>query len=65
VAYGVHFTPNNGAVTNPSSVVTGSNGLASTTLQLPTTVCTVAVTASSTGFKNVDFTEYTVAGTGD
>jgi len=59
----VHFTANNGAVPNPSSVVTGSNGLASTTLQLPGTVCTVTVTASSTGFKNVDFTEYSVAGT--
>ena len=30
----VNFTVNNGAVPNPSSVVTGSNGLASTTLQL-------------------------------
>lgn len=42
--------------------MTGSNA-ASTTLQLPTTVCTVTVTAGSTGFKNVDFPEYSVAGT--
>jgi len=59
----VNFSANNGALPNPSSVVTGSNGLASTTLQLPDTVCTVTVTASSTGFKNVNFTEYSVAGT--
>jgi hypothetical protein len=58
----VNFTANNGAVPSPSSVVTGSNGLASTTLQLPDTVCTVTVTASSAGFKNVNFPEYSVAG---
>jgi protocatechuate 3,4-dioxygenase beta subunit len=58
----INFTANMGAVPNPSSVVTDANGLARTTLQLPTTVSTVTVTASSTGFKNVAFLEYSVAG---
>src|ERR1700716_3203104 len=54
----INFTANKGAVPNPSSVVTDANGLARTTLQLPNTVSTVTVTASSTGFKNVAFLEY-------
>ncbi len=58
----IHFTANNGAVPSPSSVVTDANGLARTTLQLPTTVSTVTVTASSTGLKNMNFVEYSVAG---
>ncbi len=58
----VHFTANKGAIPNPSSVVTGANGLAITTLQLPTTVGTVTVTASSAGLKNLPFAEYSVAG---
>src|ERR1700688_1061084 len=58
----VNFTANNGAVPNPSSVVTDANGLAPTTLRLPTTVSTVTVTASSTGLKNINFVEYSVAG---
>jgi adhesin/invasin len=58
----INFTANQGAVPNPSSVVTDANGLARTTLQLPTTVSTVTVTASSTGFKNAAFIEYSVAG---
>jgi Bacterial Ig-like domain (group 1) len=58
----VNFTANHGAVPNPSSVVTDANGLARTTLRLPTTVSTVTVTASSTGLKNVNFVEYSVAG---
>src|SRR6202795_208766 len=58
----IHFTANNGAVPNPSSVVTDANGLAPTTLRLPTTVSTVTVTASSAGFKNAAFLEYSVAG---
>lgn len=57
----VTFTATNGGVLSPTSVVTGVNGLASTTLQLPDTVATVKVTASSTGFKNVIFTESSVA----
>jgi len=57
----VNFTASNGAVPSPASVVTGANGLASTMLQLPATVATVKVTASSTGFTNVVFTEYSVA----
>jgi len=58
----VNFTANKGAVPNPSSVVTDANGLARTTLQLPTTVSTVTVTASSAGLKNMNFVEYSVAG---
>jgi hypothetical protein len=59
----VNFTANNGGVPNPSSVVTNAKGLASTTLQLPATVATVTVTASSAGFKNVNIVEYSVAPT--
>ena len=58
----IHFTANNGAVPNPSSVVTDANGLARTTLRLPTTVSTITVTASSTGLKNLNIIEYSVAG---
>jgi len=58
----VTFTANKGAVPNPSSVVTNSIGVASTTLRLPTTVSTVTATASSTGLKNTNFVEYSVAG---
>ena len=57
----INFAANNGAVPNPSSAVTDAKGLARTTLQLPTTVSTVTVTASSAGFKNVTFVEYSVA----
>src|SRR6266849_6045759 len=58
----VNFAANHGAVPNPSSVVTDAKGLARTTLQLPTTVGTITVTASSAGLKNINFTEYSVAG---
>src|SRR6202043_2562004 len=58
----INFTANKGAVPNPSSVVTDANGLARTTLQLPTTVSTVTVTASSAGLKNMTFLESSVAG---
>src|SRR6267378_2087808 len=58
----INFTANKGAVPNPSSVVTDANGLARTTLQLPTTVSTVTVTASSAGLKNLNIVEYSVAG---
>jgi len=58
----VNFSANKGAVPNPSSVVTDANGLAPTTVQLPTTVSTVTVTASSAGLKNTSFVEYSVAG---
>ena len=43
-------------------MVTDATGVASTTLQLPTTVSTITVTGSSTGFKNINFVEYSVAG---
>jgi len=58
----VNFTANKGAVPNPSSVVTDATGLARTTLQLPTTVSAISVTASSAGFKNISVPEYSVAG---
>ncbi len=58
----INFTANKGAVPNPSSVVTDANGLARTILQLPTTVSTATVTASSAGFKSVTYLEYSVAG---
>ena len=58
----VTFSANNGGVVSSPSVVTNSNGLASTTLQLPNTVSTITVTAKSTGLKNATFPEYSVAG---
>jgi hypothetical protein len=58
----VTFTANKGAVPNPASVVTDANGMARTMLQLPTTVGTITVTGSATGFKNISYVEYSVAG---
>ena len=58
----VNFTANQGAVPNPSTVVTDSNGLASTILQLPTGVAKITVTAGSSGLKSVTYVEYSVAG---
>jgi len=58
----INFTATKGAVPNPSSVVTDATGLARTTLQLPTTVSTITVTASSAGVKNSTYAEYSVAG---
>lgn len=58
----INFAANKGATPNPASVVTDANGQARTILQLPTTIATITVTASSTGLKNTTFTEYSVAG---
>jgi hypothetical protein len=58
----VHFTANQGAVPNPPSAVTDASGFARTTLQLPTTVAKITVTGSSTGFTNISFVEFSVAG---
>ena len=58
----VNFTANQGAVPNPSSVATDANGLASTILQLPTSVAKITVTASSSGLKSVTYIEFSVAG---
>jgi hypothetical protein len=58
----VNFAATKGAVPNPSTAVTGSNGLASTVLQLPDGVAKIIVTASSAGLKNIKYTEYSVAG---
>ena len=58
----VNFAANHGAVPKPPSAVTDAKGVARTTLQLPTTVTKITVTGSSTGFKNIYFVEYSVAG---
>lgn len=58
----VNFSANKGAIPNPSSVVTDPSGLARTILQLPTTVSTITVTGSASGFKNISYAEYSVAG---
>jgi hypothetical protein len=58
----VNFAANNNAIPSPSSAVSGDNGRAATSLQLPDTACTVTVTASSHGLKNIVFIEYSVAG---
>jgi len=58
----INFTANKGGSVTQASVVTGANGLAATTLQLPTSVATVTVTAGSAGLKNVTFSETAVAG---
>ncbi len=58
----VNFTANHGAVPNPASAVTDATGVARTTLQLPTTVTKMTVTASSTGLQNLYFAESSVAG---
>ena len=42
---------------NPTTAITGSNGLASTTYTLPSTAQTVTVTASATGYSSATFTE--------
>jgi hypothetical protein len=57
----VSFTAKAG-VLNPTSGVTDASGLARSSYQLPTTVGTWNVTASSTGLKNVIFPEIAVAG---
>ena len=58
----INFAASNGAVPNPPSAVTDVKGLASTILQLPTTVGKITVTASYPGLKSVTFTENSVAG---
>lgn len=58
----INFAANNGAVPSQPTVVSGAKGRASVTLQLPNTACKVNVTASSVGFKNIVFIEYSVAG---
>lgn len=58
----VNFTANNGGVPSSASITTDTNGFARTYLQLPTTVATLAVTASSAGLTSRSFIEYAVAG---
>ncbi len=58
----VNFSANDGGILSQSSVVTNASGLATTTLQLPTTVGTVTVTLTSPGIKGTFLLEYSVAG---
>jgi protocatechuate 3,4-dioxygenase beta subunit len=59
----VNFTANNKGVLTPVSAVTDATGIARTSLQLPTTVSTVTVTAFSSGLTSKPtFLEYSVAG---
>jgi hypothetical protein len=58
----INFSANDGAILSQTSAVTNSSGLASTTLQLPTTVGTVTVTLTSPGIKGTFLLEYSVAG---
>ena len=52
----VNFTVSPSGTLNPTSATTGSNGQASTTLQLGSTATTYTVTASVTGLTSVEFT---------
>ena len=58
----VNFSATGDGSLNPTSAVTDASGLARTVFQLPTTVGTFYVTASSTGLKSIKFPEYVVAG---
>jgi outer membrane protein assembly factor BamB len=58
----VTFTATKGGVPNPVSELTDSTGFARTSLQLPTTVATVSVSAASGALKKATFSEYAVAG---
>jgi Big-like domain-containing protein len=58
----VNFSSNQNGTVNPTTVMTNASGLAGTSLQLPTTVAKVTVTASSSGLKNATLVEFSVAG---
>ncbi len=58
----VNFAANKGAIPNPSSGITDTNGVVSTILQLPPQVATIRVAASSSGLKGTSYVEYSVAG---
>ena len=59
----VNFTANKGGIVTPISAVTDATGFARTSLQLPTTVVTVTVTATSVGLTSKpSFLDYSVAG---
>ena len=59
----VNFSANNGGIVTPVSALTDATGVARTSLQLPTTVVTVTVTATSVGLTSKPtFLEYSVAG---
>ena len=58
----VTFAANHGGSVSPTSIVTDASGMARGTVTLPTAPATVTVTGSSTGFKNVTFSETAVVG---
>jgi len=58
----ISFSATSGTSLNTAVATTNSKGLASTTVQLPTTVGTITVTASSRGLPKAAFQEYSVAG---
>jgi hypothetical protein len=59
----INFNANNRGIVTPISAVTDATGIARTSLQLPTTVVTVTVTATSVGLTSKpSFLEYSVAG---
>ncbi|MGB9233567.1 MAG: Ig-like domain-containing protein [Terriglobales bacterium] len=58
----VNFSANKNGIPIPTSSVTNSAGLASTTVQLPTTVGKISVTATSPGLKKTSFSVSSVAG---
>jgi hypothetical protein len=59
----VQFKPATDGVVNPASAVTNVEGLAQTNFQLPTVQGIFTVSASTTGAKNVSFSETSVMGT--
>jgi hypothetical protein len=59
----VQFTPVTQGVTNPTSAVTNSKGIAQTYFQLPLASGTFTVSASASGSKSVTFSETSAAGT--
>ncbi len=59
----VQFKPVTEGVVNPASAVTNVEGLAQTNFQLPAVQGTFTVSVSTTGAKNVSFSETSVMGT--
>ncbi|MFZ0478716.1 MAG: Ig-like domain-containing protein [Terriglobales bacterium] len=58
----VSFSANKNGVVTPSSTATNAEGWAIASLQLPTTVTTVKVSAKTAGLPAAGFPEYSVAG---
>jgi outer membrane protein assembly factor BamB len=58
----VNFTATQNGVPTPNQTVTNANGWAITSIQLPTTVTTVRVSAGTAGLPKAALAEYSVAG---